>query len=142
MLNNLTGDYEAAAGDVLTGTTTHNVSIPGGATVTINGVSVTGAGGGAAPEPPTFDANAEAATTKFELGADGKWHIVAFAELATGTAAGTDDMITVLRGSTPDAVATPVTPDELATANAVKVEAVVAPSAGAEREFFKVRFGK
>ena len=142
LLANLTGDYTAADGDVLTGTTAHNVTVPGGATVTVNGVSITGAGGGAAPEPPTFDANAEAATTKFGLGADGKWHIVAFAELATGTAAGTDGMITVLRGSTPDAVATPVTPDELATANAVKVEAVVAPTAGAEREFFKVRFGK
>ena len=142
-LANLTGDYTAANGDVLTGTTTHNVTIPGGATVTFNGVSVTGAGGGSTtPEPPTFDANAEVVTTKFEKGADGKWRIVAFAELATGTAAGVDDMITILCGDEPNAVVTPVTPDTLCTTNAVKVEAVVTPPAGKYKQFFKVKFGE
>ena len=142
VLNNLTGDYEAAAGDVLTGTTTHNVSIPGGATVTINGVSVTGAGGGAAPAAPSFSEGGETATTKFVKGADGKWRIVAFAELATGTAAGVDGMITILRGDEPNAVVTPVTPDTLCTTNAVKVEAVVTPPAGKDKQFFKVQFGE
>ncbi len=142
VLNNLTGDYEAAAGDVLTGTTTHNVSIPGGATVTINGVSVTGAGGGAAPAAPSFSEGGETATTKFVKGADGKWRIVAFAELATGTAAGVDGMITILRGDKPNAVVMPVTPDTLCTTNAVKVEAVVTPPAGKDKQFFKVQFGE
>ena len=45
-LSAMTTDYTAEDGDVLTGTTTHSVSIPAGATVTINGVSVTGLGGG------------------------------------------------------------------------------------------------
>ena len=141
LLNNLTGDYTAADEDVLTGTTTHNVTIPGGATVTINGVSVTGAGGGAAPAAPSFSEGGETATTKFVKGADGKWRIVAFAELATGTAAGVDGMITILRGDEPDAVATPVTPDSVCTTNAVKVEAVVTPPVGKDKQFFKVRFG-
>ena len=142
VLNNLTGDYEAAAGDVLTGTTTHKVTIPGGVTVTINGVEIEGASGGAAPETPSFSEGGEAVTTKFTQGADGKWKVVAFAELATGTSAGTEGMITILRGDTPDEIETPVTPDSLCTTNAVKVEATVTPPAGKDRQFFKVQFGE
>ena len=141
-LANLTGAYTAAHGDVLTGTTTHNVSIPGGAKVTINGVSVTGAGGGVTPAAPSFSEGGETATTKFVKGTDGKWRIVAFAELATGTAAGVDGMITILRGDEPNAVVTPVAPDTLCTTNAVKVEAVVTPPAGKDKQFFKVKFGE
>ena len=139
-LAGLTGDYTAADGDVLTGTTTHNVSIPGGATVTVNGVSITGAGGGSTPASPSFSDGGEAVTTRFEKDASGKWKIVAFAELATGTAAGTESMITILRGDTPDEVETPVTPDSLCTTNAVKVEATVTPPAGKDTQFFKVEF--
>ena len=142
LLANLTGDYTAADGDVLTGETAYNVSVPGGATVTVNGVSVTGAGGASEPAAPSFSADAEAVTTKFTQGPDGKWRIVAFAELATGTAAGTEGMITILRGDAPNAVTTPVTPDSLCTTNAVKVEAVVTPPAGKDAQFFRVRFGE
>ncbi len=135
------GDYTAVDGDVLYGETTHTVTVPGGASVTINGVEVAG-GGGAAAGVPSFAADAETATTKFVKGTDGKWRIVAFAELATGTAAGVEDMVSILRGSTPDAVETPVTPDSLFATNAVKVEAVVTPPAGAQQQFFKVKFGE
>ena len=142
VLNDLAGDYTAADGDVLTGTTAHNVTIPGGATVTINGVSVTGAGGGgAAPEAPSFSEDAETAVARIEKGADGKWTIVAFAELATGTAAGVDGMVKILRGDEPNAVVTPVTPESLCTTNAVKVEAVVVPPVGKDKQFFKVEYG-
>ena len=103
---------------------------------------MTGAGGGAAPAAPSFSEGGETATTKFVKGADGKWRIVAFAELATGTAAGVDGMITILRGDEPNAVVTPVTPDTLCTTNAVKVEAVVTPPAGKDKQFFKVQFGE
>ena len=130
-------------GDTLAGVyEDYEITIAASATVTVNGVSVTGAGGDATPAAPSFSADGEAATTRFEKGPDGKWRIVAFAELATGTAAGTEGMITVLRGDTSGVVTTPVTPDSLCTTNAVKVEAVVTPPAGKDRQFFKVRFGE
>ena len=141
-LANLTGDYTAADGDVLTGETAYNVSVPGGATVTVNGVSVTGAGGGAAAEEPEFDASCEAVTTRFEQVNGNSWRIVAFSELAAGTADGVNGMVTILRGDVPDAVTMPVTPDSIETVNAVKVEAIVTPPSGAPCQFFKVQFGE
>ena len=141
-LANLMGDYTAADGDVLTGETAYNVSVPGGATVTVNGVSVTGAGGGAAPAEPAFDSSCEAVTTRFEQVNGNSWRIVAFSELAAGTADGVDGMVTILRGTSPDAVTTPMKPDSIETVNAVKVEAIVTPPSLAPCQFFKVQFGE
>jgi hypothetical protein len=145
-LANLMGDYTAADGDVLTGETAYNVSVPGGATVTVNGVSVTGAGGGAAAEEPEFDASCEAFTTKFEQGQGGKWVITAFSELANDAigsevpasaikvyAAGTVDG---LKDAEPLATGVEV----VERASAVKTTIEVTPPSGGS-QFFRVGFG-
>ena len=95
---------------MLTGTTTYNVTVPGGATVTINGVSVTG--GGTVNPAPAFSSGGEAVTTKFERGAGDTWAITAFAEL-DNDAIGADvpnDAIMVYRGDTVGGITNAVVP--------------------------------
>ena len=145
-LSLLADDWTASDGDVLTNGTGHVVSIPAGATVTINGVTVVGAGGGAAG-PATFAADGEAITSGIAQGANGKWTLTAFAELEDGTAEGlADSQVKVIRADSPESlgVATPmangVTVKE--KKNAVKVELEVEVPADAPAQFFKVRFGE
>ena len=147
-LANLTGDYTAADGDVLTGTTTHNVSIPGGATVTVNGVSITGAGGGTVNPDPSFSDDGDAVTTKFTQGANGKWTVTAFAELEND-AVGADvanSQIKVYAADTLEGLdsAAPMSSgvEVKEKKSAVKTTLEVTPSAGAASQFFKVTFGK
>ena len=143
-LNNLTGDFTAADGDVLTGTTAHNVSIPGGATVTVNGVSITGAGGGATPAAPSFSDGGEAVTTKFTKGTGNTWTLTAWGEIAndaSGTAVA-DGQIKVYRGNEVNNISTPVTPTEMTKKSAVKVEMKVTAPTDAEKQFFKIKFGE
>ena len=146
-LANLTGDYEAADGDVLTGTTAYNVSVPGGATVTINGVSVTGAGGGTVNPEPSFGTDGDAVTTKFTQGANGKWTVTAFAELEND-AIGADvanGQIKVYAADTlegldsAEAMSSGVEVKE--KKSAVKTTLEVTPPAGATSQFFRVQFG-
>jgi hypothetical protein len=147
VLTNLTGDYTAADGDVLTGSTTYNVSIPGGATVTLNGVSVIGAGGGGSVAPaPQFDASGESVTTKFVQGANGKWTLTTFAELAND-AIGAEvlpEVIKVYAAETLSGLdsATPMTTgvEIKDRASAVKTTIEVTPPSGAKSQFFKVTF--
>ena len=143
-LANLTGDYMAKDGDVLTGTTSHNVTIPGGVTVTFNGVSVAGAGGGADPVTPEFNAGGEAVTTKFEKGEGDTWKITAWGEIgndASGTGVA-DGQINVYRGDDVDDVTTPVTPTITKKKSAVKVEMTVEAPSGKDSQFFRVDFGE
>ena len=141
-LSALTADYTAEYGDVLTGTTTYNVTIPGGATVTINGVSVTG--GGSVNPAPAFSSGGEAVMTKFEQGAGDTWVITAFAELDNDAMGADvpDDAITVYRGDAVGGVTNAVIPTITEKKSAIKVEMTVDAPANAPRQFFKVKFGE
>ena len=131
----------AKRGDVLTGETTYNVTVPGGATVTINGISVTS--GGTVNPAPAFAAGGEAATTKFERGAGDTWAITAFAELDNDAIGADvpDDAITVYRGDTMDGVTNAVVPTITGKKSAVKVEMTVDAPTDAPQQFFRVGFG-
>ena len=138
----LAADYTAEDGEVLTGTTTYNVTVPGGATVTINGVSVTG--GGTVNPSPAFSSAGEAVTTKFERGAGDTWAITAFAELDNNAVGADvpDDAITVYRGDTTDGVTNAVVPTITGKKSAVKVEMTVDAPSSAPAQFFRVGFGE
>ena len=142
-LSTLTADYTAEDGDVLAGTTRYKVSVPAGATVTINGVAVTGVGGATVPAP-AFAAGGEAVTTKFERGAGDTWVVTAFAELAND-AIGADvpnDAIMVYRGDTVGGITNAVVPTITGKSSAVKVEMTVDAPADAPQQFFKVKVGE
>ena len=144
-LSTLTGDYTASDGDVLTNLTTHVVTIPAGATVTINGVTVAGGAGSGATGPATFADGGEAITTRFAPGANGTWMLTAFAELASGSAEGLDDaQVKVYAADTLDGLASaqPMASGVVVTnkAPAVKVELEVTPPANADAQFFRVGF--
>ena len=142
-LSTLTADYTAEDGDVLAGTTRYKVAVPAGATVTINGVAVTGVGGATVPAP-AFAAGGEAVTTKFERGAGDTWVITAFAELAND-AIGADvpnDAIMVYRGDTVGGITNAVVPTITGKSSAVKVEMTVDAPADAPQQFFKVKVGE
>ena len=140
-LSQLSGNYIAVDGDVLTNSTTYAVTIPGGASVTINGVAVQGAGGGAAATPE-FAAGGEAVTTKFTKGDGNTWNITAWGEIANN-ASGMDvgnAQIKVYRGNEVDAVTTLVAPATVTKKSAVKVELSVEAPVEADKQFFKVEF--
>ena len=101
-LSTLTADYKAADGDMLFGETTYKVTVPSGATVCINGITLTG--GAADPVTPEFAAGGEAVTTKFEKGEGSTWKITAWGEIgndASGTGVA-DGQIKVYRGDEAD----------------------------------------
>ena len=143
-LSLLTDDWTAADGDEIGGVTTYRVTIPGGATVTINGVSVSGIGGGAAVDAPEFASGGESVTTKFEKGDGNTWKITAWGEIdndASGTGVA-DGQINVYRGEEVDDVTTPVAPTITKKKSAVKVEMTVEAPTEAEQQFFRVDFGE
>jgi len=148
-LSTLTDNYRAANGDVLTGTTTYNVTIPGGATVTINGISVTGGGGGSVPAP-AFAEGGESVTTKFEkkAGEGNVWTITAFAEMSNASRGTdvTDGQIKVYSADTLEALESATTPAAGAivkeTKSAVKATVEVPAPSGKDSQFFKVKFGE
>jgi hypothetical protein len=143
-LSTLTGDYTASDGEILTNSTSYVVTVPGGATVTINGVTVTG-GGGAGSSPATFAEGGEAFTSAFAPGANGTWRLTAYAELASGSAAGlADSQIKVRQADTVAGLAT-VEPTStgvtvLEKVPAVKVDLEVAVPPNADSQFFRVEF--
>ena len=148
-LDDITGNYTATHGDEFVGTTTYTVTIPSGATVTINGVSVAGAAGASVPDPAFADGG-EAVTTKFskKTGEGNVWTITAFAEMSNESR-GTDvttSQVKVYRADsieelkTAKAMTDGVTLTEKASAVKVTLEAE-APTA-AEQQFFRVDFGK
>ena len=126
-LSLLTDDWTAADGDEIGGETTHRVTIPGGATVTINGIEVAGSGGGADVPAPAFAEGGESVTTKFEKGEGNTWNITVWGEIdndASGASVA-DGQINVYRGEDVDDVTTPVTPTKMTKKSAVKVEMTV-----------------
>ena len=146
-LSGLYEDYTAKDGDVMTGETAYNVTVPGGATVTINGVSITGAGGGSAGAPE-FSAGGKAATTEFVKGAGGKWTLTTFAELSND-ALGSDvangqikvyaaDTLEGLKTASPMSSGVTVTEKK----SAVKTTIEVVPPGSPDSQFFKVKFGE
>ena len=145
-LSALTADYTAKDGDVLTGETTYNVTVPGGATVTINGISVTS--GGTVNPTPAFAKGDASEIVKFAQAEGGKWTITAFAEMSNESR-GTDvtnGMITVYSADTLEELKSATSPVAGATVKEAKsaVKAVVevpAPS-GKDSQFFKVKFGE
>ena len=140
------GNYTAADGEVLYGETAYAVTVPGGASVMINGVEVAG-GGGAALPAPTFSADGKAATTEFVQGAGGKWTLTTFAELGND-ALGADvanSQIKVYSSSTVEGLesASPMSSgvEVKEKKSAVKTTIEVTPPSGAS-QFFKVKFGE
>ena len=146
-LSQLTDDWTAEDGDEIEGTTAHKVTIPSGATVTINGVAVAG-GGGAAVDAPSFSESGESAVTKFE-GAGDTWTLTAFAEMegdSVGTAV-TDGQIKVYAADSVEGLedAEPVSEGVTVTErkSAVKTVINITPTPSATGgKFFKVKFGE
>ena len=145
-LSTLTGDWTAADGDVILGSTTYNVTISAGARVTINGLSVSG--GGSQPDSPEFASGTDTATTGFSRDADGSWILSVFAELAND-ALGSDvapeqikvyaaDSIEGLKTATP--LIEGVTIQE--KKSAVKTTLKIATPSSPESQFFFVEFGE
>ena len=150
-LSKLSAGYTAVDGDVLTNSTAYAVTIPGGASVTINGVAVQGAGGSGASIPdPAFAEDGESVTTKFSKKAgDGNvWTITAFAEMSNesrGTDVAASQVKVYRAGSleelkTAEAMTEGVTVTEKASAVKVTLEAEAPGDAG--QQFFKVKFGE
>lgn len=142
--------WTVADGDEIVGETKHNVTIPGGATVTINGVSVTGAGGGGSAPSPAFAAGGASEIVKFAQAEGGKWTITAFAEMSNESR-GTDvseDQIKVYSGDTIEALEAETEPiSEGVTIeernSAVKTVIKITPGESVTGgKFFKVKFGE
>ena len=143
-----TNDWTAADGDEIVGETAHEVSIPGGAHVTINGVAVAGTGGGASAPAPAFAAGGASEIVKFAQAEGGKWTITAFAEMSNesrGTDV-TDGQIKVFSADTLEALESATTPAAGATVtetkSAVKATVEVPAPSGKTSQFFKVKFGE
>ena len=140
-LSLLTGNWTAANGDVLVGTTPYRVDIPAGATITMNGVMVAGASS-CSPSSAAFSNDGVAAITSFVREGD-VWRLTAFAELSEGTADGVDeDMVTVLSGNRVDSVTNQIVPSSVSVGNAIKAELVIKTPEGASSQFYKVIFDK
>lgn len=145
----LDGDYTAQDGDVIqTGDTAYNVTIPAGAMVTINGVTVTGAADGTVLPVPTFAADGDAATTKFVQGENGKWTLTTFAEMSNDALGAdvADGQIQVYAAPTVEGLdaASPMTSGVTVKEkkSAVKTVIEVTPSGNPPSQFFKVKFGE
>ena len=143
-----TSDWTAADGDEIVGETTHKVTIPGGAMVTINGVEVAGAGGGGSVPAPVFAEGGASEVVKFAQAEGGKWTITAFAEMSNesrGTDV-TDGQIKVYSADTLEALEGATTPAAGATVketkSAVKATVEVPAPSGKTSQFFKVKFGE
>ena len=143
-----TNDWTAADGDEIVGETAHEVSIPGGAHVTINGVAVAGTGGGASAPAPAFAAGGVSEIVKFAQAEGGKWTLTTFAELANdarGTDV-TDSQIKVYSADTLEELKNATIPAAGATVketkSAVKATVEVPAPSGKTSQFFKVKFGE
>ena len=147
-LSGLSGAYTAQDGDTLKGTTAYAVTIPAGATVTVNGVSITGAAGGTVLPSPAFSAGGKAATTEFTQGANGKWTLTTFAELANDALGKdvADGQVKVYRADTVAGLdsASPMSSgvEVKGKKSAVMTTIEVTPPTGAQSQFFKVTFGE
>ena len=138
-------DWEAKDGDVIANTTANAdsvVTIPAGASVTVNGVKICGAAGAAHNPAPEFAEGGKSVATAFTKTANGKWTLTTFAEIAND-AIGSDvseDQIKVYSAASPKALkeAKPmeegVTVVEKKSAVKTAIE-VVAPEDAKERFF-------
>ena len=142
-----TNDWTAADGDVITNATAHAITIPAGASVTVNGMVVKAASGGTTPTP-TFTDGGKAAMTEFTQGEGGKWTLTTFAELSNDALGAnvTDGQIKVYAADTVEGLesASPMTSGVTVTEkkSAVKTTIEVTPPSAAPAQFFKVKFGE
>ena len=145
-LSKLSGNYTAVDGDVMINSTTYSVTIPAGASVTMNGVTVNGASGGESTPAPAFSTDGKAATTEFTQGTGGKWTLTTFAELAND-ALGKDvadeqikvyasDTLQGLESAEPMAGGVEVKEKKSAVMTTIEV------TTEAPTQFFKVKFGE
>ena len=148
-LSLVTGDWTAVDGDVITNSTSHAVTVPAGARVTVNGVTICGAGGGGAEVPaPEFSDGGKSATTAFAKGENGAWTLTTFAEMANDAIGAdvTEDQIKVYAADTLEGLKTaePLASGVTVTEkkSAVKTTIEVVPPAEAAQQFFKVEFGE
>ena len=144
-----TNNWTAVDGDVIEGETANNINMPAGATVTINGVTVTSVGGGGTVLPtPAFATGGKAATTEFTQGASGKWTLTTFAELANDAVGAdvTDRQIKVYAADTPQELesASPMASgvEVKEKKSAVMTTIEVTPPPDVSAQFFKVKFGE
>ena len=146
-LSALTGPYEAKAGDVLIGEAAYDVTIPGGAKVSVNGVEI--AAGGTELPKPAFSDGGKAATTEFVKGEGNKWTLTTFAELSND-AVGADvaagqikvyaaDSVEELKTAEPLTSGVEVTEKKSAVKTTIEV---TPPDPTAPAQFFKVEFGE
>ena len=146
-LSTLSGDYTAEDGVDLVGETPYTVTVPGGSSVTVNGVRIAG-GGGTVNPAPAFEADGEAVTTKFEKGAGDTWAITAFAELGNDALGKdvADDQIKVYAAETVEGLESAAPMSEGVTVtdrkSAVKVSLEVETPPGDGSRFFRVGFGE
>lgn len=143
-----TGDWTAADGDTITNTTSYAVTVPAGASVTVNGVTIRGAAG-AAPNPaPEFAAEGKSATTAFAKTANGTWTLTTFAELANDAIGAdvADGQIKVYSAGSLEELASAQPLAEgvkvVEKKSAVKTTVEVVAPEDAQKRFFKVEFGK
>ncbi len=148
-LSLVTGDWTAVDGDVITNSTSHAVTVPAGARVTVNGVTICGAAGGGAEVPaPEFSDGGKSATTAFAKGENGAWTLTTFAEMANDAIGAdvTEDQIKVYAADTLEGLKTaePLASGVTVTEkkSAVKTTIEVVPPAEAAQQFFKVEFGE
>lgn len=147
-LASLTTDWTAADGDIITNTTVHAVTVPAGASVTVNGVNIRGAAGAPALPAPVFAEGGKSATTAFTQGENGIWTLTAFAEIDNDAIGAdvADGQIKVYSAETFEKLANAqpmpygVTIKE--KKSAVKTTVEVEAPADAKSRFFKVEFGK
>lgn len=149
-LSLVTGDWTAADGDIITNTTAHAVTIPAGASVTVNGMTLRGANisGSPAVPAPEFSEVGKATTTEFTQDADGKWTLTTFAELSNDALGSgvADGQIKVYAASTleglntvsPMASGVEIKEKKSAVKTTIKV---TPPNPSASTQFFKVKFG-
>ncbi len=142
-----TNDWTAAGGDEIVGETAHEVSIPGGAHVTINGVAVTGIGGGGSAPAPAFAEGGASEIVKFAQAEGGKWTITAFAELGNASVGEevTSGQVKVYAADTVDGLKTASALTEgvaIENKSAVKSTIQVTAPSGKDSQFFRVKFGE
>lgn len=145
-----TSDWTAADGDEIVGTTAaYAVTIPAGASVTVNGMTFRGASGGGGSVPaPAFTVGGASEIVKFAQADGGKWTITAFAEMSNesrGTDV-TDSQIKVYSADTLEELKNATIPVAGATVketkSAVKTIVEVPAPSGKDSQFFRVDFGE
>lgn len=144
-LSTLASDWAAADGDVITNTTEYAIRIPGGASVTINGVKVSGMGGDSTPAIPEFAEGGSSEVARFERTDDGKWLLTCYLDIANDASGTSVDngMVKVYSADSVDALDSAEPMDDgvnvIEKKSAVKMTFEVTAPPDAPSQFFRVK---